>query len=288
MLIIPAATDKIIRVQVCVLEVTPLEVWLSIFLLSKSLFRVWQFIMADLSLSCKLEFDTARAVVVAFPSLYLIVLEKIQKCYRPSLESRRIGSKSIEFLLFLFSIFHLFSEPFCFIEDCDWTELVIIALRIQKLRQNFNLTEAMISYFVIILTVSKLVSNCNNFGDFCDKGEDRFIEFSDMNSLKIILNSRLRERRNVAPMYAKKEAGRRVTETLDSLFEESSYDRRFRPSFGGAPTEIKVNIFIRSMGPVDESLQKFTFDCYFRKAIKVENFHTFYFISLFFHFDGFP
>ena len=66
-------------------------------------------------------------------------------------------------------------------------------------------------------------------------------------------------------MYAKKEAGRRVTETLDSLFEESSYDRRFRPSFGGEPTEIKVNLFIRSMGPVDEGLQKFTFDCYFRQ-----------------------
>ena len=26
-----------------------------------------------------------------------------------------------------------------------------------------------------------------------------------------------------------------------------------------------MNIFIRSMGPIDESLQKFTFDCYFRQ-----------------------
>ena len=123
----------------------------------------------------------------------------------------------------------------------------------------------MIVYLVIISTLSQLVSNCNNFGDFCDKGEDGFVELSDTTSLDLILNSRLRARRNVAPMYAKKEAGRRVTETLDSLFEESSYDRRFRPSFGGEPTEIKVNLFIRSMGPVDEGLQKFTFDCYFRQ-----------------------
>ena len=86
-------------------------------------------------------------------------------------------------------------------------------------------------------------------------------------------------------MYAKKEAGRKVTETLDLLFADS-YDRRFRPGFGSGPTDIEVtsnylhplqgtslhtrhllqvNIFIRSMGPIDESLQKFTFDCYFRQ-----------------------
>ena len=66
-------------------------------------------------------------------------------------------------------------------------------------------------------------------------------------------------------MYSKKEAGRKVTETLDMLFEESGYDMRFRPGLGGSPTEITVNIFIRSMGPIDEGLQKFTFDCYFRQ-----------------------
>ena len=122
-------------------------------------------------------------------------------------------------------------------------------------------------YFVIILSVSKLVRNCNNFGDFCDEAERSFAELnlSDDPSLENILDRRLRERRSVAPVYAKKEAARKVTETLDALFEESSYDKRFRPSFGGAPTEIKVNIFIRSMGPVDEGLQKFTFDCYFRQ-----------------------
>ena len=144
------------------------------------------------------------------------------------------------------------------------TGLVIIALRNQKVSKD---SAVMNVYFVIILSVSKLVRNCNNFGDFCDEAEQEFVELSlsDEQSLESILDRRLRERRSVAPVYAKKEAGRKVTETLDSLFEESSYDKRFRPSFGGAPTEIKVNIFIRSMGPVDEGLQKFTFDCYFRQ-----------------------
>ena len=74
-----------------------------------------------------------------------------------------------------------------------------------------------------------------------------------------------RGKRSIAPVYSKMEAGRKVTETLDMLFEESGYDMRFRPGLGGSPTEITVNIFIRSMGPIDEGLQKFTFDCYFRQ-----------------------
>lgn len=87
------------------------------------------------------------------------------------------------------------------------------------------------------------------------------------NSLTMIPDNRMKVRgkRSVAPLYDKKQAGKKVTETLDVLFSETSYDRRFRPNFGGDPTEIKVNIFIRSMGPIDEGLQKFTFDCYFRQ-----------------------
>ena len=173
--------------------------------------------------------------------------------------------KSIEFIpsfLTFFQYFICFQNPLYLLKIA--TGLVIIAHRNQKVSKE---SAVMNVYFVIILSVSKLVRNCNNFGDFCDEAEETFVELSlrDDQSLESILDRRLRERRSVAPIYAKKEAGRKVTETLDSLFEESSYDKRFRPSFGGAPTEIKVNIFIRSMGPVDEGLQKFTFDCYFRQ-----------------------
>ena len=121
---------------------------------------------------------------------------------------------------------------------------------------------------LINIKVLRFVRSCNEFGDFCDTGDEEFIELdSDFTSLTTIMDRRMkiRGRRSLAPVYSKKEAGRKVTETLDSLFEESGYDKRFRPGLGGSATEITVNIFIRSMGPIDEGLQKFTFDCYFRQ-----------------------
>ena len=133
-----------------------------------------------------------------------------------------------------------------------------------------NLEPKLVLKFFINILFLKYVICCNGFGDFCDVGDDDFEEFGDINSLTMILDSRtrFRERRSVAPVFDKKGLGKKVTETLDTLFAETAYDMRFRPSFGGDPTEIKVNIFIRSMGPIDESLQKFTFDCYFRQSWK--------------------
>ena len=43
------------------------------------------------------------------------------------------------------------------------------------------------------------------------------------------------------------------------------YDAKIRPDYDGPPTEVEVNLAIRSMGPVDESKQIFTLDCYFRQ-----------------------
>ena len=51
-----------------------------------------------------------------------------------------------------------------------------------------------------------------------------------------------------------------VTDTLDDLFRPS-YNR---PGVGESPTVVEVNP-IRSMGPVDDNQEKFTFDCYFRQ-----------------------
>ena len=124
--------------------------------------------------------------------------------------------------------------------------------------------KASIAILIVILGIRSL-SCCNSFGDFCDTAEGQFEELGEENSLTDILDRRLRERRSIVPSWEKKEAAKKVTQTLDTLFEENTYDKRFRPGFGGPPTNIEVNIFIRSMGPVDESLQKFTFDCYFRQ-----------------------
>ena len=118
---------------------------------------------------------------------------------------------------------------------------------------------------------------CNDFRDFCDEADLPFPELAEagaeVTSLASLMDTRLgsRQRRmqrrldgtitplanryniilvfSVAPMYAKKEAGRKVTETLDLLFADS-YDRRFRPGFGSGPTDIEVTIFTRYKGPV--------------------------------------
>ena len=39
-----------------------------------------------------------------------------------------------------------------------------------------------------------------------------------------------------------------------------------RPDLGRSVTKVEVNLAIRSMGPVDETKQSFTLDCYFRQA----------------------
>merc|ERR1711953_647287 len=38
-----------------------------------------------------------------------------------------------------------------------------------------------------------------------------------------------------------------------------------RPGTGVKPTEVEVNIAIRSMGPIDETQERYTLDCYFRQ-----------------------
>ena len=73
-----------------------------------------------------------------------------------------------------------------------------------------------------------------------------------------------------------------VSRTLDYIFHESRYDPKFRlvvtknvvlypkfgaiyrPEFDGNPTIVEVNIYVRSMGQVDEAKSLFTLDIYFR------------------------
>ena len=38
----------------------------------------------------------------------------------------------------------------------------------------------------------------------------------------------------------------------------------FRPEFDGNPTIVDVNIYVRSMGQIDEAKSLFTLDIYFR------------------------
>ncbi|OXA53272.1 Gamma-aminobutyric acid receptor subunit alpha-4 [Folsomia candida] len=56
-----------------------------------------------------------------------------------------------------------------------------------------------------------------------------------------------------------------VTNLLDSLLREDKYDKRFRPA-----VKIEVNMYIKSMGPVSETDETYSMDCYFRQ-IWVDN-----------------
>ncbi|XP_037077195.1 gamma-aminobutyric acid receptor subunit alpha-6-like [Pollicipes pollicipes] len=56
-----------------------------------------------------------------------------------------------------------------------------------------------------------------------------------------------------------------VSQILNELMNENKYDRRIRPGFGGAPTEIRVNLVIKSLGPISEKDEEFILDCYFRQ-----------------------
>ncbi|XP_067948092.1 gamma-aminobutyric acid receptor subunit alpha-5-like [Watersipora subatra] len=55
------------------------------------------------------------------------------------------------------------------------------------------------------------------------------------------------------------------TELINSMLDSERYDMQLRPGFGGPPTEIDVNINVRSMGPISEVESMFQMDCYFRQ-----------------------
>ncbi|ODM90107.1 Gamma-aminobutyric acid receptor subunit alpha-6 [Orchesella cincta] len=61
------------------------------------------------------------------------------------------------------------------------------------------------------------------------------------------------------------ELSKHVTNLLDGLLKEDRYDKRIRPNFGGPPVTIEVNMYIKSLGPVSETDEVYSMDCYFRQ-----------------------
>ena len=101
---------------------------------------------------------------------------------------------------------------------------------------------------LVLYMTSSSIQCCNMFNDYCDTMEE---------------NLPVRTKREVTYSDTKGLADR-VSKTLDELFG-AGYNIQFRPGIGVHPTEVEVNIAIRSMGPVDETKEKFTLDCYFRQ-----------------------
>ena len=111
------------------------------------------------------------------------------------------------------------------------------------------------SWTMLLLALVMPGDCCNMYNDYCDYAEDG--EDGE---------SEARERREVLPAWEKGSLAKTVSLTLDQLFVGSGYDKRLRPGEGGEATQVEVNMAIRSMGPVDETKEKFTLDCYFRQS----------------------
>ena len=105
---------------------------------------------------------------------------------------------------------------------------------------------------LLVVIFLRLALACNKFDDYCDIQEEALIS----------TQHRFPRAVNASQRAAAADA---VTETLDHIFDESRYNAKIRPNYNGPPTEIIVNLAIRSMGPVDESKNIFTLDCYFRQ-----------------------
>ncbi|XP_042877881.1 gamma-aminobutyric acid receptor alpha-like isoform X2 [Penaeus japonicus] len=65
---------------------------------------------------------------------------------------------------------------------------------------------------------------------------------------------------NVRPITPTKN----ISSLLDNLLKD--YDQKLRPSFGGKPTTIEIDIEVRSMSQISEMDMTYSMDCYFRQS----------------------
>ncbi|XP_063869283.1 gamma-aminobutyric acid receptor alpha-like [Scylla paramamosain] len=58
--------------------------------------------------------------------------------------------------------------------------------------------------------------------------------------------------------------GAHISRVLDNLL--LGYDQKLRPSFGGEPTTVEIDIEVRSMSQISEMDMTYSMDCYFRQS----------------------
>jgi len=63
-----------------------------------------------------------------------------------------------------------------------------------------------------------------------------------------------------------KEVALQVSDTLDILLVKQGYNKQMRPDDGGKPVEVELNMAVRTIGPIDETKEVFSLDCYFRQS----------------------
>jgi hypothetical protein len=58
---------------------------------------------------------------------------------------------------------------------------------------------------------------------------------------------------------------RNVSALLDQLLDPRIYDKYIRPLTNGQPATVKINMHLKSLGPVSEDERGYVLDCYFRQ-----------------------
>ncbi|CAH04701.1 Ligand-Gated ion Channel [Caenorhabditis elegans] len=75
-------------------------------------------------------------------------------------------------------------------------------------------------------------------------------------------------------VHPKREKGvaQNVTHLLNNVLK--NYDQHFRPGFNsGKPTKVYIDLFIRTMGPVSDLFNTYSFNCYFRQKWTDDRLH---------------
>jgi gamma-aminobutyric acid receptor subunit alpha len=58
---------------------------------------------------------------------------------------------------------------------------------------------------------------------------------------------------------------RNISALLDRLLDPKIYDKHLRPGHGSHKTIVKINMHLKSLGPVSEDEKSYVLDCYFRQ-----------------------
>lgn len=128
----------------------------------------------------------------------------------------------------------------------------------------------------ILLVVACLWETCD--GDFrevssIDKVYHEIVEEevdeSDItveNTADYLEENTHRGKRSSAFYRSGKEVALQVSDTLDILLVKQGYNKQMRPDDGGEPVEVELNMAVRTIGPIDETKEVFSLDCYFRQS----------------------
>ena len=135
--------------------------------------------------------------------------------------------------------------------------VLVVIKHIQSVSHHNNTLQMLLLKLTLFLLNVFLLSCCNVYSDFCDTME------TSSTSLPLRMTRDMDT--SVSANMTKLEMASWVTGVLDNLFG-AGYNKQFRPGTGLKPTQVEVNIAIRSMGPIDETQERYTLDCYFRSV----------------------